>query len=304
MKRSITLYFPHLNIAGGVEMAMLMFCKRYKEKYNIIVNYSVDSDKNMVEALSKYAKVEKVGSIINADIFIDCTTYALCSHTVVSNKLYLWQHCMPNLFGDSIFNDKEFMKNVDGIIVVSKTLQKAIKEMGYDSTVIYNDFDIEDIRKKADAFKTIQYDYCYVGRISYEKNLDTLAKIARRYRNRYFAIVGNTDNSNEYLKYLLSYPNIDLIDATPNPYPYMKNSKFVVLPSKFETWGRVITESLIIGTPVITSNFESAYEQVIEGKNGYILDMQLKGLTECQPLKIKPLDFKSNWEEWERIIGD
>lgn len=303
-KTKVMLYFPHLNIVGGVEKCMVDFCKKYYDKYDITIGYSLDSSKDIIEVLKPYAKVEKQGYKIETDVFIDCTTYTSVSHLVVSKKLFLYQHCMPNLFDGSIFKNKDYMSQVDGIICVSKTLQKAIKDLGYDSKVIYNTFDKKDIITKSTAYTTKHYNYCYVGRISMEKGLDKLAKVAKRLRSKRFAVVGITTNSHAYLMHLLSLPNVDLIDATQNPFPYMKNSDFVILPSRFETWGRTITESLIIGTPVITTNFASAYEQIQHGVNGYILDMELNGITMCEKLKIEPLKYKSNWEDWEGIIGD
>lgn len=303
-KTKVMLYFPHLNIVGGVEKCMLDFCKKYYKKYDITIGYSLDSNKDIIEELLKYAKVEKQGYKIETDVFIDCTTYTVVSHFVISKKLILYQHCLPDLFDNSIFKNKDYMKQVDDIVCVSKTLQKKIKEMGYDAKVIYNTFDVEDIIEKSTAYKTKHYDFCFVGRISMEKGLDTLAKLARRYKTRSFAVVGLASNSHEYLTYLLSLPNVDLIEATQNPFPYIKNSDFVIVPSKFETWGRVITEALIIGTPVISTNFESAYEQIQHGVNGYILDMELNGISYCDKLKIQPLNYKSNWEDWEETIGD
>lgn len=307
MKTKVMLYFPHLNIVGGVENAMLKFCEKYYEKYDITIAFSADnSSMDMINLLSKYAKIERQSYRIETDVFIDCTTYPPDGHLVIAKKLILWQHCLPGLFGGtaSILDNKEYMSQVDGIVCVSKYLQKLIKEKGYDSKIIYNDFDVEDIRKMSTAYKTKHYDYCYVGRISMEKGLDKIAKLAKERRSKKFVVVGNTTNSNGYLQYLLSTANVDLIDATQNPFPFMKNSKFVLVPSSFESWGRTITESLIIGTPVISTNFDTAYEQIEHGVNGYILDMNMSGFSMCEELKIEPLDFKSNWEDWEDIIGE
>ena len=67
-------------------------------------------------------------------------------------------------------------------------------------------------------------------------------------------------------------PNVELVGHKSNPFPYIKNADYLVLMSDRETSGLVITEAKIIGTPCIVSNFEAAYEQITDGKNGFIID--------------------------------
>ena len=57
-----------------------------------------------------------------------------------------------------------------------------------------------------------------------------------------------------------------------NPFPYVKAADVFVLLSRFEGKPICITESLIIGTPAIVTNYPSANEQIICGHNGIIID--------------------------------
>lgn len=52
----------------------------------------------------------------------------------------------------------------------------------------------------------------------------------------------------------------------------------LVMTSDFESFGMTLVESLIVGTPVITTNHIAAKEIVDEGINGYIVDMDVDSI--------------------------
>lgn len=302
-KKKVMLFFPHLNKIGGVESCFINFCKRFKDEFDITVGYDVRSDCNMLKQLREYAKVEKQGTLIKTDIFIQATMYPLHAHLIECDKKILWVHCIPFIYPNSIIESKEFMKDVSSIVCVSDYCTKIVKDYGYEQAItINNDFNVEEIREKSVEIKTPEYDYCYVGRLSTEKGIHRLQRLAKHDRSKKIVIVGCPYEQNALMDMMLDQPNIVRVGAKANPFPYMKNSKFTILLSNFESWGNVITESLIIGTPVITTDFDVAKEQVQDGVNGWMLDMKMKTMDKIQPLKIKPNDYKSNWEKWLEII--
>lgn len=52
-----------------------------------------------------------------------------------------------------------------------------------------------------------------------------------------------------------------------NPYPYMKNAKFMVLSSEFEGLGIVILDSITLGTPVISTDCDSGPREILPEEN-------------------------------------
>jgi glycosyltransferase involved in cell wall biosynthesis len=304
-KTRVMLFFPHLNKIGGVESCFLNFCKRFNKIYDITIGYDVESDKDMIKQLSKYAKVEKQDVFIETDVFIQGTMYPTGAHFIECKKKGLWVHCIPFIYPNSIIENKEFMQDIDFIVCVSDYCTKLVQDYGYKQAItIHNDFNVEEIRELANAYETPKYDYCYVGRLSTEKGMHRIPKLARKDREKKIVIVGCPYEQNELMDMMLDQPNIIRVGAKENPYPYMKNSKFTILLSNFESWGNVITESLIIGTPVITTDFDTAKEQIQDGVNGYILNMDMKNIDKIKPLKIEQLDYKCNWEKWIEIIGE
>lgn len=66
-------------------------------------------------------------------------------------------------------------------------------------------------------------------------------------------------------------PRYDLFD-------YIKRSDYGVQLSDTEGYSYFVNECLQYGTPMITTNFDSVFESVEDGVNGYILDMDLSNL--------------------------
>lgn len=67
--------------------------------------------------------------------------------------------------------------------------------------------------------------------------------------------------------------HIFLAGLQPNPYPFFKACDVYVQTSSFEGFGLAISEAKIFHKPIVTTNFPSAYDQIIDGENGLIAEM-------------------------------
>jgi len=63
---------------------------------------------------------------------------------------------------------------------------------------------------------------------------------------------------------------VQIIGNKLNPYPYFFNSSLLVCLSSTEACPMIFNEAKICGIPVVSSNFGSAHEFIVEGVNGYI----------------------------------
>lgn len=88
---------------------------------------------------------------------------------------------------------------------------------------------------------------------------------------------------------------------------YIAEADYGVQLSDTEGYSYFINECLQYGTPVICTNFPSAYESVEEGKSGYILDMDLKNLDMNKIVNNIPKDFKyeekGREEDWIKLLN-
>ncbi|MDR7150631.1 glycosyltransferase involved in cell wall biosynthesis [Hydrogenophaga palleronii] len=70
-------------------------------------------------------------------------------------------------------------------------------------------------------------------------------------------------------------PNADIVAA-------MAAADVLVLPSRFDGWGAVVNEALMVGTPVISSDRCGASDVIENGRNGYVFEAgNARALLEC-----------------------
>lgn len=87
-------------------------------------------------------------------------------------------------------------------------------------------------------------------------------------------IIGDGEDKEKLLKLVKENGLEDifiLLGARDNPYPYMKNANLFVLQSYYEGRPLVVDEAMIVGTPVLITNYSSSNEQVSDGVYGYIV---------------------------------
>lgn len=63
-----------------------------------------------------------------------------------------------------------------------------------------------------------------------------------------------------------------LLGTTPNPYPYIKKCTLYVQTSRHEGYGLSIAEARILNKPVVTTEFDAVYMQMVAGKNGLVVE--------------------------------
>ena len=102
-----------------------------------------------------------------------------------------------------------------------------------------------------------------------------------------------------------------------NPYKFLKICDYNVLLSDRENMSLSLMEAKILGVPNIVTDFESAYEEVTDMENGFILSRENTNsykdrisqiLNEKQRLKDNLKDFRYDIStilyQWEKILND
>ena len=278
---------------GGTEIAILSLIKSLKQ-YDIYIGYTDDtSNESLLNKYKSYAKVVNLNNKFTEkmDVLIICSPYktALDVDSLVQrNKTVLWFHH----FGKrnmSIFTDERFYNMVDEIVTVSETCKKTMLKQDYGNKVknkikvIYNVLDQNEIinsaNEKIELELSNQLNLVSVGRVCYEKGFRRQLELARLFKKnninfKWYIVGGNyykeieEEIMEKYREYKDNFVFTGFLD---NPFNIIKQCDYLVLLSDDETWGLVITEAKILGVPCIITDFDVAYEQIIDNKTGVIL---------------------------------
>lgn len=193
--------------------------------------------------------------------------------------------------------DNPFYEMFDYIAAVSDYLAEIMRNVFppmYDKILtVYDINNAEMINKMADEYNPFEEETAIlkivtVGRLVPPKGYDILTKAARILKDekldfRWY-IVGEGDGRQDIEKDILQYAIQDyvmLVGAKENPYVYMKNADIYVQTSRFEGYCLTLGEARMLNTPVISTNFDVVYNQIRDGENGLIVQMQPNAIAEA-----------------------
>lgn len=146
--------------------------------------------------------------------------------------------------------------------------------------VLYNPVDlkyyIDESNKTLSRFEMNKYfnsnhkTFIAVGRLTKQKNyfnlFDSFKKVISIDSNIKLLVLGDGELKSKlenHIKKLNLQNNIFLLGHKKNIYPYLKNSKALILNSLWESFGNVLVESLGVGIPVISRDCESGPREIL-----------------------------------------
>ncbi len=126
--------------------------------------------------------------------------------------------------------------------------------------------------------------FTYIGRLLYDKGIMEFVQAAIKLRatapNLEFWVVGELDESNpsmvqkrELLKWI-DEGSIVYHGFVKNVKPLIAKSTCIVLPSYREGMPRIILEGMSMARPIITTRTAGCRQTIVEGKNGYLVDVK------------------------------
>lgn len=254
-------YIPHFNSIGGVETYAYEIAKKYKD-YDItfIYKYS-NSDINQIARLRKYARVikEEPGVIYKCNnLFL---SYGAKLDIFNAEKVYYIIHA-----NYKVQNLKPFIDDrITGYYGVSKWVAKDYEEISNQKVgVAYNPITVEKPKK---VLKLIS-----ATRLTAEKGKDRMIKLGEELNKSgipYIWLIFTNDTNeiqNDNIVYMK--PRLDIRN-------YIAEADYLVQLSDTEGFSYSVLESLLLGTPVITTPIPSFKEM---GVIGYVLDYDMKNI--------------------------
>lgn len=285
------MFFRPLYSLGGTEIAILNLVKKLKG-YELYIGYSdKTSDKHLLARFKDHAKIVDINKVkdFEVDVFITCSAhYNLVEavNNIKAKKTVLWIHHLVNVETTILANDEE-TKKLDKVVTVSNTTANILKalfpKISSKITAIYNVIDKDEIKemskKPIELSLSNELNLVTVSRVCKEKGFERMIHLVKSLKekniNFKWFIVGGNYYKEEFERIHKLYEefkdNFEWFGFIDNPHNIVKQCDYSVLLSDDETWGLVLTEAMIIGTPCISSDFPVAFEQIKDGKNGIIL---------------------------------
>lgn len=192
---------------------------------------------------------------------------------------------------------RKFYKSLDIIVPVSESAKSVLKnvypEFADKMNVVYDINDagmigrlaLEPSPKVIDRSKKI---VMTTGRLNYaSKGYDIALEAAKILKERgekfrWYAVGDGPERPK--MESFIKENNLGdvfiLLGATPNPYAYMAQCDIYVQTSRHEGFGLTIAEARILNKPVVCTNFDGCTKQMINEKNGLVVDIDAKSVAD------------------------
>lgn len=207
------------------------------------------------------------------------------------SKKLAWVHIdlEKNHWTDIAYRSRKEEESVysrfDSVPVVSRSVFASMKSL-YPKLetllVVQNPIDEKFIRSQSTAFKakfpSAAIKLVSIGRLESQKGYDRLLPIVKRLVEEGYdlslTILGNGSQRRSLESYMeengLS-ERVSLPGFQSNPYPWLDGADLFVCSSRSEGYSTVVTEALILGLPVITTDCAGMNELLGSGRYGMIV---------------------------------
>jgi glycosyltransferase involved in cell wall biosynthesis len=204
----------------------------------------------------------------------------ICERCFTDKKQVLKNRCMKNSLFASVlayqeaekWNCEKLEKYTDTFICPSQFMADKMMQGGFDAKKIVTLHNFIDTAKtKKENYEKDDY-YCYIGRLSHEKGVQTLIEAAKQLPNKLKIIGGGAlqdklqTQASDNIEFM-GYRQWDEIKEI------VSKARFSVTPSEwYEVFGLVNAESLCLGTPILGANIGGIPELIEAGKNGMLFE--------------------------------
>jgi len=207
--------------------------------------------------------------------------------------------------------EKKYFSQLDYIATVSKECSEDIKklfpEFSEKNVILHNIVSSNLIKSLSEKESEILKPNAIVsvGRLVEVKGFDMAIEAAEILKNKktdfHWYIIGEGDQRNNLEvmirdKKLQNY--ITLLGLKENPYPFIKQAKIFVQPSRYEGKSIAIDEAKILCKPIILTNFTTAKDQITHNVNGLICEMTPQSISQSI------LIYFENHELTDKIVAD
>lgn len=239
-------------------------------------------------------------------------TYYIAEKVSAKKKL-CWVNIDYKFAGYNRNFDFKYYEKFNNIVAVSNVCTEVLKDVFpefKDKIITIYDIISENlIKDMANEGQGFVDDYrgikiLTIGRLVYQKGYEYAIEAAKYLKDknidfRWYSI-GEGNLKSELEKMVKDYnlqDNFKFLGTFTNPYPFIKECDIYCQPSRFEGFGLAIAEARILNKPIVATNFDIVHDQIRDGENGLIAQMngydlgaKIKLIIESDKLRNKIID--------------
>ena len=240
--------------------------------------------------------------------YLEKSSIYFCIDNVKSKKKIGFIHSDYNKIGLNSDIDRKYFKYLDNIITVSKECaevsKKEFPEYKRKINFMYNIispkliYDMSKEKIKLDNSNSIIL--ISVGRLTnakgYDMAIESCKKLVEKGYDIRWNIIGDGEERTN-LEQRIKKNNLEdrfiLLGIKENPYPYVRNADIYVQTSRFEGKSIAIDEAKILNKPILITNFSTAKDQISNGEDGLIVDMNVDSIVKGLEKLINDTDLRN-----------
>ena len=225
--------------------------------------------------------------------YVEGFTTKLLSHSISKKaRKYAWVHCnmqmdhWTTLVYASLDEEVNAYNKYDKVCCVSNTalkgFEKTIMGVRVERDTMYNPINSKEIRNMASEGTRVEHVrplLVTVGRLEHQKGYDRLVRIAKhlvddglKFELWILGVGSQEADLKQYIQENHLEECVKLLGFHTNPYKYIVQGDLFVCSSRSEGYSTAVTEALILGIPVITTDCSGMAELLKDGECGIITE--------------------------------
>lgn len=200
-----------------------------------------------------------------------------------------WIHCDLEKMSQNpykyVIKTRPWYSAFDEVICVSKGIQKVVQTMYENSlcsNVLYNTVDDQEILRKAEFqlpndVQKHRLTLLTVGTLYPPKNHMRLLRTCKRLIDERIHfdlwVLGDGPNREDLEHFVCEnglQEFVHLWGFSANPYPFIKNADLLICSSNYEGFSTFVTEGLILGKPIVTTDVSGMRELLGDSEYGLV----------------------------------
>ena len=187
---------------------------------------------------------------------------------------------------------QDFFGNMNKVVCVSKECEDKFNEKFdmcektcFRYNIIETDRIIEASKEPIADTNTKGVNVIAVGRLTWQKGFDRLLvahkNLIEKGARHFLTIIGEGEDKDKLISYINSNGlenSVKMLGFVENPYPYIKNADVFVCSSRHESYGLAVAESIVLETPIVTTDCAGPKELVGGKENGIVVENSEKGI--------------------------